>query len=89
MYEYHKPLVIEDVQRPTKELLGDKSLAKSWRSRSVSFRCTIDDRYFQKFMSPKLPLILGHEISGWIEELGPTVPHGLFEKGDLVVVYSG
>jgi alcohol dehydrogenase, propanol-preferring len=47
------------------------------------------DGYFQKFMSPKLPLIVGHEISGWVEEIGPTVPEGIIEKGDLVVVYSG
>jgi propanol-preferring alcohol dehydrogenase len=34
-------------------------------------------------------MVPGHESAGWIEEMGDTVPEGLFEKGDLVAVFGG
>ena len=49
----------------------------------------IIDGYFKEYRPLKLPAILGHEIAGWIEEIGSSVPEGLFEKGDLVVVSGG
>jgi D-arabinose 1-dehydrogenase-like Zn-dependent alcohol dehydrogenase len=31
----------------------------------------------------------GHEVAGWIEEIGDSVPVNLLEKGDLVAVFGG
>jgi alcohol dehydrogenase, propanol-preferring len=36
-----------------------------------------------------LPKTPGHEISGWVEEIGSAVPDNTFEKGDLVAVFGG
>jgi D-arabinose 1-dehydrogenase-like Zn-dependent alcohol dehydrogenase len=37
----------------------------------------------------RLPLIPGHEIAGYVEELGESIPKGLFEVDDLVAVFGG
>ena len=36
-----------------------------------------------------LPITPGHEVAGWIEEIGSSVPQGLLEKGDLVAIFGG
>ena len=36
-----------------------------------------------------LPKTPGHEVAGWVEEIGDSVPLNLLEKGDLVVVFGG
>ena len=37
----------------------------------------IIDGYFKEYLPLKLPAILGHEIAGWVEEIGNSVPEGL------------
>jgi len=36
-----------------------------------------------------LPKTPGHEVAGWVEEIGDSVPLNLLEKGGLVVVFRG
>ena len=36
-----------------------------------------------------LPKTPGHEVAGWVEEIGDSVLLNLLEKGDLVVVFGG
>jgi propanol-preferring alcohol dehydrogenase len=36
-----------------------------------------------------LPITPGHEIAGWVEEIGDAVPQGILNKGDLLVVFGG
>jgi len=47
------------------------------------------DGYFREYIPLKLPATPGYEIAGWVEEIGSTVPEGIIEKGDLVVVFGG
>jgi propanol-preferring alcohol dehydrogenase len=44
---------------------------------------------WKKSIPLQLPKILGHEIAGWIEETGDSVPEGLLQKGDMVAVFGG
>lgn len=37
----------------------------------------------------ELPVTLGHEVSGWIETLGPEAEAGRLREGDPVVVFGG
>jgi propanol-preferring alcohol dehydrogenase len=37
----------------------------------------------------QLPIIPGHEIAGWVEEIGELVPNNFLQKGDLVAVFGG
>jgi propanol-preferring alcohol dehydrogenase len=47
------------------------------------------DGYFREYLDLELPCIPGHEIAGWVEEIGNLVPENFIKKGDLVVVYGG
>jgi S-(hydroxymethyl)glutathione dehydrogenase/alcohol dehydrogenase len=80
-YELDKPLVIEDgvtVKPPGKEEVKVKIAATAI--------CGSDLGFIRSDGSPlfKLPLIAGHEISGYIEEVGEGVTE--FKPGDHVIV---
>lgn len=88
MHGYNKPFVLEEVQIP-KNISGESVLVKVGGAGICRTDLQIIDGYFKEYLPLKLPAILGHEIAGWIEEVGSSVPEGLFEKGDLVVVSGG
>jgi D-arabinose 1-dehydrogenase-like Zn-dependent alcohol dehydrogenase len=43
----------------------------------------------KKSIPLRLPKIPGHEIVGWIEEIGDYVPEGLLQEGGMVAVFGG
>ena len=47
------------------------------------------DGDWKKSIPLQLPITPGHEIAGWIEELGDSVPKGILNKGDMVAVFGG
>ena len=65
---------------PVPELAADEVLVR------VAFCgiCPSDFRVYDGRSSHKLPMILGHEFSGWVEEIGPGVTR--LAVGDPVVV---
>jgi L-iditol 2-dehydrogenase len=67
-------------QVPVGELAADEVLVR------VAFCgiCPSDFRVYDGRSSHKLPMILGHEFSGWVEEIGPGVTR--FGVGEPVVV---
>jgi NADPH:quinone reductase-like Zn-dependent oxidoreductase len=36
-----------------------------------------------------LPITPRHEVAGWVEEVGDSVPQEILEKGDLVAIFGG
>jgi propanol-preferring alcohol dehydrogenase len=36
-----------------------------------------------------LPITPGHEVAGWVEEIGDSVPKGVLDKEDLVAIFGG
>lgn len=44
---------------------------------------------WKKSIPLRLPKIPGHEIAGWIEEIGDSVPEGLLQEGGMVAVFGG
>ena len=43
----------------------------------------------ERFNPVQLPITPGHEVAGWIEEIGDSVPQRFLNKGDLVAVFGG
>jgi propanol-preferring alcohol dehydrogenase len=88
MHEYREPLKVEDVQRSTKKLSGDRVLVRVGGCGVCRTDVQLIDGYFRPYSSMKLPITPGHETAGWVEEIGDTVPVGILEKGDLVAVFG-
>jgi alcohol dehydrogenase, propanol-preferring len=87
MHEYKKPLLLEQVQE-AKNLSGERVLVKVGGAGICRTDLQMIDGYFREYLDLKLPCTLGHEIAGWVEEIGDSVPENIIKKGDLVVVYA-
>jgi D-arabinose 1-dehydrogenase-like Zn-dependent alcohol dehydrogenase len=84
LYEYNKPLRIEDVPYP--KLEGPFDVIVRIAGAGV---CHTDMHLIQgmwhEMLRPKLPYTLGHENTGYVEEVAPNVVG--FEKGDPVILH--
>jgi NAD+-dependent secondary alcohol dehydrogenase Adh1 len=83
MREYHRPL--ELVDRPVPEPSGHSDVLVRIGGAGV---CATDLHAIEGLMEPAgvtLPLVLGHENAGWVEEVGAGVTS--VAKGDAVLVY--
>lgn len=87
MHEYHKPLVLEQVQE-AKNLSGENVLIKVGGAGICRTDIQMIDGYFREYADFELPLTLGHEIAGWVDDIGDSIPENFIKKGDLVVVSS-
>lgn len=87
IHEYSSPLVIEDIKKPT--IASPESvLLKVGAAGLCHSDLHLINGHWQKALPLKLPAIPGHEIAGWVEEIGPSVPNNI-KKGDLVAVFGG
>lgn len=83
MREYHRPL--ELVDRPVPEPSGPADVLVRIGGAGV---CATDLHAIEGLMEPAgvtLPLVLGHENAGWVEDVGAGVT--TVAKGDAVLVY--
>ena len=83
MREYHRPL--ELVDRPVPEVARAADVLIRVGGAGV---CATDLHAIEGLMEPAgvtLPLVLGHENAGWVEEVGAGVT--TVSKGDAVLVY--
>ena len=83
MREYHRPL--ELVDRPVPEVAATTDVLVRVGGAGV---CATDLHAIEGLMEPagvSLPLVLGHENAGWVEEVGAGVT--TVAKGDAVLVY--
>lgn len=85
MHNYNKPLLLEQVQE-AKNLSGESVLVKVGGAGICRTDLQMIDGYFREYLDLELPCTLGHEIAGWVEEVGESVPENFVKKGDLVVV---
>ena len=84
MHEYKKPLLLDQVQE-AKNLSGESVLVKVGGAGICRTDIQLIDGYFREYLDLQLPCTPGHEIAGWVEEIGESVPDNI-NKGDLVVV---
>ena len=83
MRDYHQPL--EFVERPVPEPARPTDVLVRIGGAGV---CATDLHAIEGLMEPAgvtLPLVLGHENAGWVEEVGDGVT--TVAKGDAVIVY--
>lgn len=87
IHNYNSPLVVEDIQKPL--IAGPESvLLKVGAAGLCHSDLHLINGDWQKTLPLELPAIPGHEIAGWVEETGASVPNSI-KKGDLVAVFGG
>jgi alcohol dehydrogenase, propanol-preferring len=88
MYEYHKPLVLEDIKVP--EISPDEVLVRVGGAGLCRSDVQLIDGYFEAALQTKFPITPGHEIAGLVAALGDRVPAAAqLAIGDQVVVAAG
>ena len=87
VYQYQKPLAVESMQRPKAQ--GAGVIVRVGASGLCHSDLHLIAGEWKDSIPLRLPLVPGHEIAGYVEELGESVPKGLFEVGDLVAVFGG
>ena len=88
LYNYGKPLVLEETSKPILKQ-KDQILVKIGACGLGHGNLHFINGDWKDSISVKLPIIPGHEIAGWVDEIGDSVPKGLFAKGDMVAVFGG
>ena len=86
--EYQKPLNIENVDKPQIQH-GHQVLLKVVSTGLCHSDLHLINGDWKNTIPLQLPIIPGHEIAGWVEEIGELVPKDFLQKGDLVAVFGG
>jgi propanol-preferring alcohol dehydrogenase len=87
IHEYQKPLVVETTRRPRAR--GEGVVVRVGAAGLCHSDLHLISGEWKDAIPLALPVTPGHEVAGWIEELGEAVPAGLFNSGDLVAVFGG
>jgi propanol-preferring alcohol dehydrogenase len=88
IHQYQSPLVLQQTPKP-KIIHGEQILVKVGATGLCHSDLHLVNGDWKKSIPLQLPKIPGHEIAGWIEEIGDSVPEGLLQKGDMVAVFGG
>ncbi len=88
MHEYGKPLVLENVPKPTMPQ-GEGVLVKIGGAGLCHSDLHIIQGEWTSTLPLALPRILGHEAAGWVEETGSSVPSNVLKSGDMVAISGG
>lgn len=88
IHEYQRPLVVESVQKPRK-IVGESVLVRVGAAGLCHSDLHLISGEWKDAIPLQLPKIPGHEVAGWVEEIGDNVPEGILEKDELVVVFGG
>lgn len=89
---YHEPFKVEELPKPAMPR-GEQVLVKVGGTGLCHSDLHIMQGEWSSTIPVQLPKTLGHEIAGWVEEVGESVPEssspGALVKGDLVAVFGG
>ena len=88
IHQYDQPLVVESVPKP-RVAHGDQVLVKVAAAGLCHSDLHLISGEWKDAIPIDLPKIPGHEVAGFVEELGDSVPEGLFAKRDLVAIFGG
>ena len=88
IHQYQSPLVLQQTPKP-KIIHGEQVMVKVGATGLCHSDIHLVNGDWKKSIPLQLPKIPGHEIAGWIEEIGDSVPEGLLQKGDMVAVFGG
>jgi len=88
IHEYQKPLSLDNISIP-KIIHGEQVLVKVGAAGLCHSDLHLINGEWKEVIPIDLPKTPGHEVAGWIEETGDSVPVNLLKKGDLVAVFGG
>jgi propanol-preferring alcohol dehydrogenase len=88
IHEYQRPLSIDDIPKP-RISTGEQVLVKVAAAGLCHSDLHLINGQWKDIIPIQLPITPGHEVAGWIEELGNSVPKGVLDIGDLVAVFGG
>ena len=88
IHQYQNPLLIQQTPKP-KIIHGEQVLVRVGATGLCHSDLHLINGDWKKSIPLQLPRIPGHEIAGWIEEIGDSIPEGLLHKGDMVAVFGG
>lgn len=88
IHEYQKPLMIENIPKPS-SINGEAVLIRVGAAGLCHSDLHLINGDWKDSIPLQLPKTPGHEVAGWVEAMGESVPPGLFNKDDLVAVFGG
>ena len=89
IHEYQEPLEIDTVSKP-KVAHGEEVLIRVGAAGLCHSDLHLINGEWKDVLPLKLPKTPGHEVAGWIEEIGESVPETAeMKEGDLVAVFGG
>jgi alcohol dehydrogenase, propanol-preferring len=84
IHEYQKPLVIESISKPV-DITGEAVFVKVGAAGLCHSDLHLMNGEWKDAIPLQLPKIPGHENAGWVEEIGDTMPEGLFKRELLAI----
>ena len=88
IHKYQVPLAIDNTLKP--KVHGEEVLVKVGAAGLCHSDLHLINGEWKDVLPIKLPKSPGHEIAGWIEEIGESVPEtAQMREGDLVAVFGG
>ena len=87
IHKYGSPLEVDDIRKPSISS-PEEVVVKVGAAGLCHSDLHLINGDWQKSLPINLPKTPGHEIAGWVEETGTSVPESI-KKGDLVVVFGG
>ena len=88
IHEYQKPLTVDRIPKPMLTS-GEQVLVKVAAAGLCHSDLHLINGEWKDVIPLALPITPGHEVAGWVEEIGDSVPQGVLNKGDLVAVFGG
>jgi alcohol dehydrogenase, propanol-preferring len=88
IHKYGSPLVIDDTKKPVISF-PEQVIVKVGATGLCHSDLHLINGDWQKTLPLNLPKTPGHEIAGWVEEIGTGVPVNSIKEGDLVAVFGG
>lgn len=85
LHQYGQPLRIDDIETPVPK--GEQVLVRVGGAGVCHSDVHFKDGEWQEYLPAELPLTIGHEIAGTVEQTGPLVND--IQKGDVVAVFGG
>jgi alcohol dehydrogenase, propanol-preferring len=88
IHEYKKSLVIDRISKPI-ITQGEEVLVRVGAAGLCHSDLHLMSGEWQDAIPVRLPLTPGHEIAGWVEDVGDSVPNFFINEGDLVAIFGG
>lgn len=88
IHNYQRPLDLDNIEEPKIEQ-DNQVLLRVGATGLCHSDLHLINGDWREVIPLNLPIIPGHEIAGWVEELGCAVPKDLIQKGDMVAVFGG